>query len=46
MVAMKVADEAVRPDSDITTGLRCLEQLRRRREEDAAVRQGNVDGYP
>jgi len=27
VVAMKVADEAVRPDLDITTGLRCVEQL-------------------
>ena len=24
---MKIADEAVRPDPDITTGLRCVEQL-------------------
>ena len=38
---MKIANEAVRPDSDITTGLRRLEQLRRDVEnfvEDAAVR--------
>ena len=40
---------AVRPDPDVATGLRCVEQLRPGVEkllEGAAVRQGDVDGNP
>jgi hypothetical protein len=46
---MKIADEAVRPDLDITTGLRCVEQLGSDVQnfiEDSAVGYCDVDGYP
>ena len=49
VVAIEIADEAVRPDPDVATGLRCVEQLRLRVEklhEGAAVRQREVDGDP
>src|ERR1700676_3224261 len=49
VVSIEIADEAVRPDSDIAGRLRCVEQLRSGVEkllEDAAVRQRNVDGDP
>jgi hypothetical protein len=49
MVAVKIADEAVRPDPDTTTELRCVEQLETDVEnfvEDAAVGYCDVDGYP
>jgi hypothetical protein len=49
MVAIEIADEAVRPDSDVATRLRCVEQLRPGIEkllEGSAVRQGDVDGNP
>ena len=42
MVAIEIADEAVRPDSDVATRLRCVEQLRPGIEkllEGSAVRQ-------
>ena len=48
-VAIEIADEAVRPDSDVATRLRCVEQLRPGIEkllEGSAVRQGDVDGNP
>lgn len=46
---MEIADEAVRSDPDVATGLRSAEQLRLGVEkliEDAAVRQSDVDGDP
>src|SRR6202022_1629680 len=49
MVAIEIADEAVRPDPDVASRLRCVEQIRAGVEkllEGAAVRQGNVDGDP
>lgn len=49
VVAMKIADEAVRPDPDITTGLRCVEQLGSDVQsfvEDSVVGYCDVDGYP
>ena len=49
MIALEIADEAVRPDPNIATGFRCVEQLRLGVEElheGAAVRQGEVDGDP
>src|SRR6202790_1048640 len=49
VVSIEIADEAVRPDSDIAGRLRCVEQLRSGVEkllEEAAVRQRNVDGAP
>ncbi len=47
VVAIEIADEAVRPDPDVATGLRCVEQLRpgvEKLHEGAAVRQVDVDG--
>src|SRR5712671_6762097 len=49
MVALEIADESVRPDPNIATGFRCLEQLRpgvEKLHESAPVRQGDVDGDP
>src|SRR5258708_36922729 len=49
VVAIEIADEAIGPDPDIATGLRCVEWLRPGVEkflETAAVRQGKVDGHP
>src|SRR6202048_3318079 len=49
MVAIEIADEAVRPDPDVASRLRCVEQLRAGVEKllkGAAIRQGNVDGDP
>ena len=49
MVALEIADEAVRPDPDVATGLRCVEQLGpgvEKLHEVSAVRQGEVDGDP
>jgi hypothetical protein len=49
MVAMEIADEAVRPDADVASRLRCLEQFRSGVEkfhEAAPVRQRDVDGDP
>ena len=49
VVAIEIADEAVRPDPDVATGPRCVEELRAGVEKllkGAAIRQGNVDGDP
>jgi hypothetical protein len=46
---MEIADEAVRPDPDVATRLRCIEQLRtgvEKLHEAAAVGQSDVDGDP
>jgi hypothetical protein len=48
MVPMQIADEAVRPDPDITTGRRCAKRLGSDVEnfiEDSAVGRCDVDGY-
>src|SRR5258708_30635086 len=49
VVVIEIAEAAVRPDPDVATGLRCVEQLRPGVEkllEGSAVRQGDVDGNP
>jgi hypothetical protein len=49
VAAMKIPDEAVRPDPDITTGLRCVEQLGsdvQSSVDDSVVGYCDVDGYP
>ena len=49
VVAIEIADEAVRPDPDVASRLRCVEQLWAGVEkllEGAAIRQGNVDSDP
>src|ERR1700686_1500763 len=46
---MEIADEGVRPDPDVGTRLRCIEQLRTGVEKfhgAAAVGQSDVDGDP